>query len=61
VVIKHDIACSSFPGQLETRFAGGGGHDLYLVNIPLPHVLEHVLHAPHSSQSVITIEYKRYV
>jgi len=57
VVIKHDIDCSSFSGQL----TGGCGHDLYLVITPLPHVLEHVLHAAHSFQSLITIEYKRYV
>lgn len=48
--------------QAEPPFAGGGlSHDLYRVEYPPPHVLEHVPHAPHTPQSPFTVENKLYV
>jgi hypothetical protein len=45
-----------FPGQWEPPFAGAGlSHVLDRVNVPLPHVMEHVLHAPHTPQFPFTM------
>ena len=45
-----------FPWQYEPPFAGDGlSHDLYLFNPPLPHVAEHILHAPHALHPPFTM------
>jgi hypothetical protein len=48
VGLKLCIVAYLFPVQSEPPYAGVGlSHDLDRVHVPLPHVMEHVLHVPH--------------
>ena len=58
VVLAHCAVSYLFSGQCKGPFAGAGlSHDLDRVHVPLPHVVEHVLHAPHTPQVPFTIKY----
>jgi hypothetical protein len=62
VCILHCVVSYLFPGQSEPPCAGTGlSHDLDRVNVPLSHVLEHVLHSPHIPQIPFTMTNKRYM
>ena len=62
VVLAHCAVSYLFSGQCKRPFTGAGlSHDLDRVHVPLPHVVEHVLHAPHTPQFPFTMPNNIYM
>jgi hypothetical protein len=62
VGLKHCVVSCLFPGQSEPPWAGAGlSHDIDRIHVPLPHVVEHVLHAPYTPQFPFTMPDEIYM
>ena len=59
--LNHNINTWACCFKTLCRAGDGLSHDIDRVHVPLPHVLEHILHSPHIPQFPFTMANKRYM